>query len=180
MKKKYLILTFLLFSVVVFSQNIKSVPTISLKNFHKVDEGVYRSSQPKKSDFKDLEAFGIKEVLNLRRHHSDEKPAKGTDLKLHWVKMRAGALTEEHLLKAFRVIRDREGDILIHCHHGSDRTGAIIAMYRILYQGWTKKDAIEEMISDKYGFHSIYSNIPKLINGIDIDAFRDKLDIDKP
>lgn len=68
-------------------------------------------------------------------YHSDYKPAKGTNLNLHWVKMRAGALTEEHLLKAFRVIRDREGAILIHCHHGSDRTGAIVAMYRILYQG---------------------------------------------
>lgn len=128
-----------MYSVLSFSQEAKNYQNIKLDNFYKVDEGVYRSGQPTAKDFKALEAIGVTEILNLRRYHSDNKPARDTDLKLHWVKMRAGGLTEEHLLKALRVIRDRKGDILIHCHHGSDRTGAVVAMYRILYQGWTKK-----------------------------------------
>jgi hypothetical protein len=36
-------------------------------------------------------------------------------------------------------------------------------MYRILREGWTVGDAIDEMKKGEYGYHSIWSNLPRFI-----------------
>ncbi len=148
---------------------------VGIDNMHKVDDGVYRSGQPDKEDFIKLEKAGITEVLNLRRYHSDDDEAEGTSIKLHRIKTRAEAVSEEQLLEAMRIIKNRKGDILIHCWHGSDRTGIVVAMYRIVFQEWTKEAAIDEMINGGYGYHKIYGNLPDLINKIDIEEFKKKV-----
>lgn len=59
-----------------------------------------------------------------------------------------------------------------------DRTGAIIALYRILYQGTDKETAIKEMQDGGFGFHPIWAalpvwgNIPGYIRGVDVDELR--------
>ena len=65
--------------------------------------------------------------------------------------------------------------VLIHCRHGSDRTGLIVALYRILYQNWTKEDALEEMLKGGYGHHSIFKNLPQIIRQIDVEKLRAKV-----
>lgn len=146
-----------------------------LENIHKVDNGVYRSEQPTPNEFKELEKVGIKEVLNLRRFNSDDDEAEDTDLVLHRIKSRAEALSEHQLLQAMKIIKNRKGNILIHCKHGSDRTGAVVATYRIVFQDWAKEDAINEMRDGGYGFHGIFANIPKLIEKIDVEEFKKKI-----
>jgi protein tyrosine/serine phosphatase len=32
----------------------------------------------------------------------------------------------------------------VHCHRGADRTGAVIACYRIAHDGWSSKQALNE------------------------------------
>ena len=44
------------------------------------------------------------------------------------------------------------GGVYVHCHHGADRTGAILAMYRIEREGYTPQQAYKE--ARKYGFKS--------------------------
>jgi protein tyrosine/serine phosphatase len=44
--------------------------------------------------------------------------------------------------------------IFIHCHKGSDRTGAVVAALRIHYQGWTSEQA--EMEMRRYGFRTMF------------------------
>ncbi len=173
----YLLLFLFFWSHPYSAQNFEDLHLIEIENFHKVDIDVFRSGQPDKSDFKDLEKVGVEQVLNLRNHHSDEDEAEGTHITLSHVRMNAGSLSEEELLEALRIIRDRKGPILIHCWHGSDRTGAVIAMYRIIYQNWTKEEAVEELVNGGYGHHKwYYKNIPKLIRNINIDNFKQKLD----
>lgn len=142
---------------------------------HEVDVDIYRSGQPTTNDFAEFEKLGFKEVLNLRMFRSDKKKAKNSSLILHHKRMMAETICANDLLKALRIIKDRTGKLLIHCHHGSDRTGAVIAMYRIIFQGWTKEKAIDEMIYGGFGFHSIYFNIPALINRINVKKFRKRL-----
>lgn len=36
--------------------------------------------------------------------------------------------------------------VLIHCDGGSDRTGVMVALYRMAFQGWSLEDAKQEMI----------------------------------
>ncbi len=140
----------------LFSQTSVKIDDFGLNNFHQVDTGVFRSEQPDQLDFVNLEGFGITEVLNLRRWHSDEKEAKNTNLTLHRVPMRAENIKESDVIQALKIIQNRKGNLLIHCKHGSDRTGLIVAMYRIVFQGYTKEQAIKEMTEGNFGFHSIF------------------------
>lgn len=41
--------------------------------------------------------------------------------------------------------------ILIHCEAGLHRTGALVAIYRMEYEGWSPADAVNEMRANGYG-----------------------------
>ena len=47
--------------------------------------------------------------------------------------MNAGKVSQEQLIDALRIIKNRKGPVLLHCWHGSDRTGATVAAYRIVF-----------------------------------------------
>jgi protein tyrosine/serine phosphatase len=159
----------------VFSQSAVKINDCGLANLYKVDEGVYRSEQPDKKQFQALEKYGIKEILNLRYWHSDKRHAKATNLTLHRVKMNAHNANDFDVVSALRIIKNRKGPILIHCHHGSDRTGLVIAMYRLVFLNETKENVIDEMINGGFGFHEIYDNIPRYINNVNVNNIRKQL-----
>ena len=142
-----------------------------LKNFYKIDDKVYRSGQPDKKGFQELTTLGIRNVLSFRDYHSDED-GKDLGLSLYRVKMDAGDITTEKVVEALRIIKNSEGPILIHCWHGSDRTGLVSAMYRIVFQGWSREEAIDELMHGGYGYHSLYKNIPEFIRQADIEGIR--------
>ncbi|MDR0660023.1 MAG: dual specificity protein phosphatase family protein [Prevotellaceae bacterium] len=143
-----------------------------VENFYKIDKGVYRSGQPSAEAFKEMEQMGIKEVLNLRNYHSDKDEAEGTSLKLYRVAMDAHNSDWDRLVEAMRAIKNRKGPIVIHCWHGSDRAGLVTALYRILFQGWTKEEALDELENGGYGYHKIYSNIKAFIQNLDVEEFK--------
>ena len=149
----------------------------SLENWHKIDERVYRSAQPDAYDFKVLEKFGIRTVINLRYHHSDNDEAQGTDIKLYQYRLDAGKIGYSDLVEIMKTIKKSEGPVLLHCWHGSDRTGAVSAAYRIAFHGWSKTEAVNEMLHGGYGFHEIYDNIPVLIRSLDEEKFRKDIGI---
>lgn len=182
--QKRILLSLLLgviFSISIFSQNLKvdiekiTLPDSELTNLYKIDSGVYRSEQPSHEDFKALEKYGIGEALNLRNRHSDDDEAAGTNVKLHRVKTKAHSINEEQLIEALRIIKNRKAPIVIHCHHGSDRTGAVCALYRVVFQNVSKEDAIHEMTEGGFGFHRIYKNIIRRIKEADIEQIRRKV-----
>ena len=92
----------------VYGQNINAekitVPDSKLTNLYQIDSGVYRSEQPSDADFKALEKYGIREVLNLRNRHSDDDEAAGTKIKLYRLKMKAHSVSEDQLINALRII----------------------------------------------------------------------------
>ncbi len=143
-----------------------------IENFYKIDNGVYRSGQPSAEACKEMEQLGIKELLNLRSFHSDNDEAKGTSLKLHRVAMNASDSEWDELVEAVRIIKNRKGPIVIHCWHGSDRTGLVAALYRIVFQNWTKEEALDELEHGGYGYHTIYGNIKTFIRNVDVKEFK--------
>jgi protein tyrosine/serine phosphatase len=151
------------------------VPAASLKNVYKLDEKVYRSAQPDRKGFEELKRLGIRNVLSFRDHHADDRNAKGLGLTLYRVKMEAGEIRDEQVVEALRIIRTAKGPIAIHCWHGSDRTGLISAMYRILFQNWSKEEAIEELMKGGYGYHSLYRNIPEYIRKVGVESIRQRV-----
>jgi protein tyrosine phosphatase (PTP) superfamily phosphohydrolase (DUF442 family) len=149
-----------------------------LENWYKVDDRLYRSEQPSRAAFRAIENYGIRSVLNLRSHHSDTAEAQGTDLRLYRVEMHAGNVTTELILSALEIIRDEPGPILVHCWHGSDRTGAVVAAYRVVFQKWSREKAVDEMVNGGFGYHSTYGNLPDLIRKLDPRVLRGALGLD--
>jgi protein tyrosine/serine phosphatase len=82
-------------------------------------------------------------------------------------------IEDEDVIRVLRIINKKEnGPFLIHCQHGADRTGVMSAMYRIVVQGWTKDDAIKEMVDGGYGFHPIWSNIIHYVKNVNVDKIK--------
>lgn len=153
------------------------LPGLSLENLYRIDSGVYRSDQPTRADFAVLTGYGMTEVLNLRHFHSDGPEAEGTPLVLHRIRSHAHSIDSAQLVEAMRIIRDRKGPILIHCWHGSDRTGAVVALYRMVFQHVPREQAIREMTGGGFGFHRIFGHIVDTLRKIDIEAVRRELGI---
>jgi tyrosine-protein phosphatase SIW14 len=126
-----------------------------LPNFHRVDENLYRGGQPKTGGLKKLAELGIKTVINLRGE-SDDTRAEGREavrlgMRYFSIPMSAaGRPTEEQVKRVIEIIEEKEkAPVFVHCRRGSDRTGAIVAIYRIEKDGWTAERAIEE--ANRYG-----------------------------
>jgi tyrosine-protein phosphatase SIW14 len=141
-------------------------------NLHRVDEKVWRSGQPARVDFRDLEdRQGIGEVLCLRRWHSDKEEAG--DLKRHHVRMRAGAIRDVEIVAALRVMVAAEKPLLVHCFHGADRTGVVVAMYRMVVQDWPREKAIAELTDPRHGHHAdVFPGIRRYLETADVAEIR--------
>jgi len=133
-------------------------------NLHKVSDKLYRSAQPTAEGMTNLVALGIKTVVNLRDNHSDSDEIGGLPLKAHRIEIFTGNMKDKYITDFLSVVDDTNAvPVLVHCQHGADRTGTMCAMYRILREGWTADDAIDEMKNGGYGYHSVWSNLPRFI-----------------
>lgn len=152
--------------------NAKHISIGKLQNLYQVSDSVYRSEQPTKADFIALEQAGIKSVLNLRFLHKDTDAITKSNLKYYHIPMLAFYMEYHKFVLAMKLIKTSPKPILVHCQHGSDRTGAVIALYRIVFQNWTKQAAIRELKDGGFGYHTIFFNIPSFINDIDINEMK--------
>lgn len=181
--QKYIVLFFIaatsltLFAQVPLRPATWATPVtgLNLYNMYQLDEDVYRSEQPSTAAFAALEQFGITEVINLRYWHNDHKHAQATSIRIIDIPMNAHHINDHDVILALSAIQNRKGKIAFHCRHGSDRTGAIAAIYRVVFQNWSKEEAIDELKNGGYGFHRIYTNIPKYIQQVDVEAIRSRL-----
>jgi len=149
------------------------LPGVGVENLHRVDAHLYRSGQPDSAGFQQLYALGVRYDLNLRQFH-DDKPLLGDlNITYHHIKINTSKMTYEHLVEGVAFIMNADAPVLVHCLHGSDRTGTIVAGYRIAAHGWSKEKALEEFRDGGYGYHSgWFPNLPKLILSIDEEKFR--------
>jgi tyrosine-protein phosphatase SIW14 len=126
-----------------------------LPNFHQVNEKLYRGAQPLSGGMKELAALRIKTVINLRgedeQTREEEIEAKAAGLRYFSVPLPGfGRPKTEQVERVLNLIADsRNWPVFVHCRHGEDRTGTIIAVYRISHDGWTSEQAKKE--AKKYG-----------------------------
>ena len=147
-----------------------------VRNLYRVAPGIYRSAQPDGEEFRTLHRAGLKSVLNLRAHHSDREKIGDLPLNLCELPMNADSLTKKDLFMALVILRDVPKPVLIHCWHGSDRTGAVVAAFRIVFQNQTVESALNELKDRRYGHHRfLYRNIPELLREIDWKSIRESI-----
>lgn len=42
----------------------------------------------------------------------------------------------------------KDAPVFLHCEHGADRTGLLVALFRVFYKGWTPEDAYKEWLAN--------------------------------
>ncbi len=148
----------------------------SLENCYRVSPDLYRCEQPDKKDIADLKALGIRSILNLRRWNSDPKDFEQAGFTPLLQRMEADDLTVDDLVAALRLFRDAPKPVIVHCWHGSDRTGSVVAAYRIVFQNWTPAAALDELRHGGYGYHEkSFPNIMTLFETLDASTLRDRV-----
>ena len=148
-----------------------------LPNLHRVSDRLYRGAQPTAEGMKRLHEMGVKTVINLRAFHSDRDEIGDTPLAYAHIRMIAVFPEEDEIVHALRILNDAErAPVFVHCMHGADRTGAVIAIYRIVMEGWTKEAAIDEMVHGGFGHHSIFKNLTTFIRELDVERIKQSLE----
>lgn len=153
-----------------------------LPNLNRVNATLYRSAQPTREGFTFLETHPslsrqdrpIKTVVSLRAFNDDAPLISGTPtLHLEQIRFKTWHPEDEDVVKFLRIATTPAMQpVLVHCQHGADRTGTMVAIYRIAYEGWTKTQAMDEMIKGGFGFHPVWQNLLKYIDELDVDAIK--------
>lgn len=151
--------TILLLSVVSFAQiayHKSAASNIKIKNFGQMDERFYRGGQPKKDDYKDLAALGIKTVIDLREDATDYEKPMVESLGMRYVNIpmiEKRYPKQEQVEQFLKLVNDPEtGKFFVHCAGGRHRTGAMGAAYRFTNYGWSYDQVYAEM--KEYDFYT--------------------------
>src|SRR6185436_3745963 len=115
------------------------------------DVGLYRGPQP---DFNDLRMmagdFQIRTVVNLEAPNNLQLD-ECLELGISQINLPLNSIfppTKSSVATALFILTEpRFRPLYLHCRSGVDRTGFIVARYRINQQNWTRAQAIAEMIA---------------------------------
>ena len=153
-----------------------------LPNLHRVSASLYRSAQPTAAGFVFLGTQPslanadrpLKTVVSLRAFDDDAPMvAAPSALRLERIRIKTWHPENEDLVKFLRIATTPAlQPVLVHCQHGSDRTGTMVAIYRIAYEGWSKTQATDEMVNGGFGYHPMWQNLRRYIEDLDVDAIK--------
>ena len=152
----------------------QQTPPAPTERFNQVDERLYRGAQPTEAGFKRLKEMGITTIINLRMEpdaiRTNEKEiVEKLGMKYIGIPVEDGnfftrsrTIPDEAIRMFFKIVDDVEhGKVFMHCHRGADRTGALVAFYRIGRQGWEAERAMKE--ARDIGMRSWYKGLQKQI-----------------
>jgi protein tyrosine phosphatase (PTP) superfamily phosphohydrolase (DUF442 family) len=127
-----------------------------VENAGKVSEFLYRGAQPRGQGYEELKKMGISIVVDLR----NSKPVKNDGgetreqvkveaARMRYVEIPASAWlgpTPGEVATFLQLLHDNEKQkVFVHCYFGDDRTGTMVATYRIAMDHWTSDEAYNEM-----------------------------------
>lgn len=157
------------------------VKLAGVPQLYRVTDELYRGDQPSPLGMQNLKKLGIKTIVNLRTFHSDRDKIGETGLEYEHIYMKPWHGEAEDAVRFLQIVTDpKRTPVLVHCQRGADRTGAMIAVYRLAVQGWSKEEAIREMTGGGFGFHQTWENLVEWIRDLDIDSVKRKAGLNHP
>lgn len=155
-------------------------------NFSEVSPGIYRGARPTPAALRALAARGIRADLDLQGGSAGRAALDWLITAFDGTESSASVAGEGALvrglgmtffsapLNSFLSLDEKETrlvvdalafmhdpahqPVFVHCKHGDDRTGLVIALYRVRYEGWTPRAAHDEMIARGHsGFAGVWT-----------------------
>jgi len=135
------------------SQAVVSNPAalngIRIDNFGKINDNYFRGAQPKKSDYTDLAALGVKTVIDLQKDGPSNEAGFVQAAGMHFFRIGMTTTdrpTDAQVAQFFKIVNDPANQpVFVHCAGGRHRTGTMTALYRMTFDGWTPAQAYNEM-----------------------------------
>lgn len=134
----------------------------AVERFAQVAEGMYRGGAIQEmGQMRDLKGLGVRTVINLQNMGyrseraeivNEERLAKEAGIRFINLSMTANAApSPDFARKVLGILTDPAmRPVYIHCKRGRDRTGTMVGAYRLLEEGWSAKQAVQEM--ESFGF----------------------------
>ncbi|MGE8066872.1 tyrosine-protein phosphatase [Pseudomonas sp. NPDC089569] len=137
---------------------------------------LYRSALLDRGTVPTLEKLKVATVISFLPE-PDSRWLSKPDIAQIQLPFRTSHVDDADVLKALRAIQSAEarGPVLMHCKHGSDRTGLMAAMYRVVVQGWSKEDALNEMTQGGFGDSTRFKDGVRYMMRADVDKLRTAL-----
>jgi hypothetical protein len=172
-------LSFFLFISLHITPSFAQAQISEVENFSRVSDGIYRGARPDFAALPALAQAPIKTIIDLQGGDAniplfgwlmkDFEPGERASMirKERTLSMQLGLQFFNFPLSSVKNVTTLEGKwiqqvlaimadpqnqpVYIHCEHGEDRTGLIVALYRVFYEGWTAEDAHDEMMAMGHG-----------------------------
>ena len=130
-----------------------------LPNAGRVAPGIFRGGQPAAEGYRTLKEMGIRTVVNLRLRHSEKAAVEAEGMRSIEVPINTiGKVDRSTIDRIVGLMADPSlQPLYLHCKLGQDRTGIVVAAYRMKKEGWTYKEAVAEM--QAFGFNDIWINL---------------------
>jgi tyrosine-protein phosphatase SIW14 len=132
---------------------------VGLKNVGRITPGVYRGAQPGSEGYATLKKMGIRTVVNLRTTVSEKRAVEAAGMKS--VEIPIGMFNNRDLEKVDKIVAlmadPANRPVFVHCKLGQDRTGIVVAAYRMKIDGWPLNLAEAEM--ESFGFNGVWVNL---------------------
>jgi tyrosine-protein phosphatase SIW14 len=128
------------------------LPVEGVPNAGQVTANLYRGGQPTATGFEALASMGINIVVDLRgtREGESERVAK-LGMRYVSISWHCPFPKDETFAQFLILLRQNPGKkVFVHCRLGDDRTGMMVAAYRMAEQNWTATEAKKEM--EAFGF----------------------------
>ncbi len=135
-------------------------------NFHQVDADAYRGGRPRPGAYAKLAELGIRTIVSLEETEHAEKerailedlnrtlpPEKRIDFiafPINTSQITLTGLSDQQVRSLFDRLQNARKPVFIHCYLGKDRTGGIVALYRMLRQEESYRQAYDEALHYKF------------------------------